>query len=243
MIKFALISLLLATGLAEITPLPSTDTIKEIVKMKRYENHDLQSFDMCSHIFVDTSLERLFGGTVFNCRCSDSGTAVTINCQLDEGQTICCYENTNDLCGTVQHRATVTYELAADEEVCMNFTEPADLEGQQRCGRLVSCGVGISEACSCEAKVNGQMCDSCDVCKQATLIDPYHCVAVDCTNIAGFENFSTDCQGYSNFFGFGACVPDDPCTAPSTSAVYPSTFVIFPASMATIIIAISCMLW
>jgi hypothetical protein len=198
----------------------------------------LQSVDVCSQYLTqhlsatasETVLEYL-DGVGFSCDCSDSGSASTFNCQ-SEGE-ICC----DDICGTVHDLVSDTYENATvHEQVCVTFSAPADLAGQQRCVDAVYCGGGSTDLCSCEADVNGQRCSACDICKQPTQSEPVAYTSLDCTNIPGLEDFPTDCESYANFLGLEGCMP-------STSAAHPSTTVILPAFMAVIFVALSSILW
>ena len=87
MIKFALISLLLATCTAYITPILSARTIADTVQIVRKDNRGLQpTDDRCSTIFGleylwDTYLDNLYG-VGFSCDCSGSGSNATISCQI-----------------------------------------------------------------------------------------------------------------------------------------------------------------
>jgi hypothetical protein len=194
MIKFTLISLLLATCTAQITPLLSARTIAEMLKIVRKDNRGLQpADDFCSERLDrwHTYLEPLIG-VGFSCNCSDSGSGYNVNCQSD-GE-IC----RGDFCGTIQDIGNWNYELDLDEQLCVTYSAPDDLEGEQRC---VSFFIGSNGTNSCEAEVNGQMCNACEYC----MLEWWGDVAINCTNIPGFD-IPTNCRDTTEFFTLAECV-------------------------------------
>jgi hypothetical protein len=248
MIKFTLISLflLLDTFSAHITLLPSARAIAERVEITKEDDRGLQ--DVCSQL-VDVG-EVLFGtlfGVGFDCECSSSGSTYTLNCQ-SQGE-ICCA----GVCGTVKDSTSLrveNYEIEpVDEEVCVTFSAPADLAGQERCAAIVLCGDGSTNICSCEVDVDGQKCGECDICKQPTQSEPWPYAAVDCTMVPGFEDLPTDCESVNEFIALGGCSAAYPSAPPSTSAARPSTSAANPATtvmlsgfMTTIFVAVSFLL-
>jgi hypothetical protein len=88
--------------------------------------------------------------------------------------------------------------------------------------------------------MSGQICSACEFC-EPTESEPYAYLAINCTNIPGFEDFPTDCVSPAKLFDT-ECIDNSTSTfAPSTtSAAHPK---ILPPYMATIIIAIFFILW
>jgi hypothetical protein len=80
--------------------------------------------------------------------------------------------------------------------------------------------------------VDGKACGECEICKQPTQDDPVGYAAVDCSNVAGFEDLPTDCESVNEFMALGGC-----------SAAHPMTAVIVPGFMVTIFAAVSLLLW
>jgi hypothetical protein len=202
MIKFALISLLLATCMAQITPLLSARTFADTLKMVRKDNRGLQpADDVCSYLVNDwhTFLEPLYGVN-FTCDCSDFGSGFTVNC-LSDGETCC-----GVFCGTILDIGNYTDDVSSlDEQVCVTSSAPADLAGEQRCVYL-SYEYGSNVTISCQAEVNGQMCNACEECGHTEIDDWYGDVAINCTNIPGFEDFPTDCRDTTEIFTLAECI-------------------------------------
>ena len=178
----------------------------------------------------EAGFEAVFGafGAGYICNCSDSGSAYATNCQSEEE--VCC----GDICATIQGSDSLSYEDNSNEvQMCVTFWAPAQLAGEKRC-LYVSC---VNDTCSSEAEMSGQMCSACEMCP--TESELYSDFAFNCTNIPGFEDFPTDCGSPGRLFD-AECM-NASTFAPSTpSAAHPK---ILPASLATIFIAISFILW
>lgn len=225
MIRVALILSLLSlntTGCAgDVGPLPSARFIAG--RLRSMHHRALQSTDVCSTLdsYAEPMFNALFG-VAFNCDCSLSGSVYKLVCQ--SGSEICC----GDICGSVKHTSTLdsSGSVPGHEQTCSKFNSPADIAGQERCAEFVYCGgVGSTSLCSCSGNVDGQSCGSCGICKQPTMSEPWAIYAVNCTNVAGFEDFPADCTEADRFISL-ACASSAPTSSSILSLAFVSTLLV-----------------
>lgn len=225
MIRVALLLCLLSLDTTSraggVSPRPSARSIAG--RVRALQQRALQSADVCPTLesLTEPMFNALFGVT-FNCDCSFSGSVYELLCE--SGSEICC----GDICGNVKHTATMdaTGDVPGREQTCSQFSSPADVAGQERCAEFVYCGgIGSTRLCSCAANVDGESCGSCDICKQPTTSEPWAIYAVNCTNVAGFEDFPADCAEVDKFISL-ACPSSAPPSSTTLSLALISTFLV-----------------
>ena len=196
MIKAAIIAFFLLLDTTSwagiVNPQPYAQSIAESVGSSQ-ERRGLRSSNVCPELeIVGETVLYQYLGEHFQCDCS-SGSIYSLVCQ---GSEMCC----DDICGTLTWTASFASSMSPiDEQYCATFSSPAGIAGQKRCGKFDYCG---STICGCSGTVDGHACGACDTCQEATETQ-LGIYAVNCTNIAGFENMPATCEEADKFLALG----------------------------------------
>jgi hypothetical protein len=198
-----------------VTPQPYAQSIAEGVGSSK--RRALQSVCPQLESVGETTLYKLLGAQ-FNCDCS-SGSTYSLVCQ---GSEMCC----DDICGTITWSASFSSSMSPiEEQYCATYSSPADIAGQKRCGKFDYCG---STICGCSGTVDGEACGACETCQEATQTQ-LGLYAVNCTNIAGFEDMPATCEETNKFLALGC------------STAHRSTTIISLGFASAILVAVSIM--
>jgi hypothetical protein len=135
-------------------------------------------------------------GVDFDCSCNNSG---------DGGAHLTCTgENScrGNLCGHAEQ--TLDYSAEGHrfrQKTCFAHESGAGaLNGRTRCTEATFFNDGVNTTmCSCEANIDSVPCNGCEVCRDLPLAPGIQVGTPDCSNIAGGDFNSYDCEELETF--------------------------------------------